>query len=86
MEAKSEKDSGDGWPWSQAGSLPVSGAALSPTRPPRMGIRDWERCELTATVQLGTLLYSNLPAAALVFMMTLELFSELSSGEKAKWG
>ena len=86
MEGKSEKDSGHGWAWCWAGRSPVSGAAWSPTVPPRMGIRDCERCELTATVRLGTLLYSNQPAAALVFMMTLEQFSELSGGEKATWG
>ena len=84
METKSE-DPGDGH-GARWGSLPASGAVLNPPAPSRMEIRDCEYCELTATMPLGTRLCPNQSAIALVFMMTVEQFSELSSGEKAKWG
>lgn len=84
METKSEDpEGGHGARW---GSLPASGAVLNPPAPSRMEIRDCEYCELTAAMPLGTRLCPNQSARALVFMTTVEQFSELSSGEKAKWG
>ena len=78
METKSEDpEDGHGARW---GSLPASGAVLNPPAP------SCEYCELTATMPLGTRLCPNQSAIALVFMMTVEQFSELSSGEKAQWG
>lgn len=84
METKSE-DPGDGH-GERWGSLPASGAVLNPPAPSRMEIRDCERCELTATMLLETQFCPSQSAIALVFMMTVEQFSELSSWEKAKWG